>query len=82
MVAWGGIESPTQGSQVIVTRADEASHEDPAIAWLLGLLEKVIRTGQHLCNLHDGLVQAMQAATTLPVDLHANVRLFAASRHG
>jgi len=82
-VDYGGkVAFDLRGSQVIVTRADEASHEDPAIAWLLGLLEKIIRTGQHLCNLQDGLVQAMQAATTLPVDLHANVRLFAASRHG
>ena len=54
-------------------RADEASHEDPAIASFLALLEKDIRTGQHLCNLPDGLVQAMQAATTLPVDLDADI---------
>lgn len=62
-----------RGSQVIVTRADESSHEDPAIASFLALLEKDIRTGQHLCNLPDGLVQAMQASTTLPVDMDADI---------
>lgn len=73
-VDYGGkVAFDLQGSQVIVTRADEASHEDPAIASLLALLEKDIRTGQHLCNLPDGLVQAMKAAATLPVDLDADI---------
>ncbi len=63
-----------RGSQVIVTRADESSsQEDPAIASFLALLEKDIHTGKHLCNLPHGLVQAMQAVATLPVDLDANI---------
>jgi antitoxin PrlF len=62
-VDYGGkVAFDLRGSQVIVSRADEASHEDPAIASFLALLEKDIRTGQHLCNLPAGLVQAMQAA--------------------
>lgn len=61
------------GSQVIVTRADEASHEDPAIASFLALLEKDICTGQRLCNFPERLVQAMQAAAALPVDLDADI---------
>jgi antitoxin PrlF len=69
----GKVVFELRGSQVIVTRADEASHEDPAIVWFLALLEKDIRTGQHLCNLPDGLVQAMQAAATLPVNLDADI---------
>jgi antitoxin PrlF len=73
-VDYGGkVAFELRGSQVIVTRANEASHEDPAIASFLALLEKDIRTGQHLCNLPDGLVQAMQAAATLPVDLDADI---------
>jgi antitoxin PrlF len=73
-VDYGGkVAFDLRGSQVIVTRADEASHEDPAIASFLALLEKDICTGQHLCNLPDGLVQAMQAAVTLPVDLNADI---------
>jgi hypothetical protein len=39
----------------------------------LALLEKDIRTGQHLCNLPQGLVQAIQAAAALPVDLDADI---------
>jgi antitoxin PrlF len=62
-----------QGSQVIVTRADEAFHEDPAITSFLDLLEKDIRTGQHLCALPDELVQAMLATLIQPVDLDADI---------
>jgi antitoxin PrlF len=73
-VDYGGkVAFDLRGSQVIVTRADEAPHEDPAIASFLALLEKNIRTGQNLCNLTDGLVQAMQAAATLPIDLDADI---------
>ncbi len=34
---------------------------------------KEIRTGQRPCYLLDGLVQAMQAAATLPVDLDDDI---------
>ncbi len=73
-VDYGGkVAFDLRGSQVIVTRADDTSHEDPAMASFLALLEKDIRTGQNLCNLPDGLVQAMQAAATQPVDLDADI---------
>lgn len=73
-VDYGGkVAFNLQGSQVIVTRADEAAHEDPAIGSFLALLEKDIRTGQHLCALPDSLVQAMLAALTQPVDLDAKI---------
>ena len=73
-VDYGGkVAFELRGSQVIVTRADEASHEDPAIVSFLALLEKNMRTGQHLCNLPEGLVQAMQVAAMLPVDLDADL---------
>jgi antitoxin PrlF len=40
-VDYGGkVAFDLQGSQVIVTRADEAFHEDPAITSFLALLEK------------------------------------------
>ncbi len=73
-VDYGGkVAFNLQGSQVIVTRADEAAHEDPAIGSFLALLEKDIRTGQHLCALPDSLVQAMLSALTHPVDLDAKI---------
>ena len=62
-----------QGSQVIVTRADVPSHEDPAIGSFLALLEKDIRTGQHLCALPEDLVQAMLATLIQSVDLDAEI---------
>ena len=73
-VDYGGkVAFDLRGSQVIVTRADDAPHEDPAIASLLALLEKDIRTGQHLCSLPDDLMQAMLAAATQPIDLDADI---------
>ncbi len=73
-VDYGGkVAFDLRGSQVIVTRADESSHEDPAIGTFLTLLEKDIRTGQHLCALPDSLVQAMLATLTQPVDLDAEI---------
>ncbi|MBM3338139.1 MAG: AbrB/MazE/SpoVT family DNA-binding domain-containing protein [Betaproteobacteria bacterium] len=73
-VDYGGkVAFDLQGSQVIVTRADEAFHEDPAITSFLAMLEKDIRTGQHLCALPDELVQAMLATLIQPVDLDADI---------
>jgi len=73
-VDYGGkVAFDLRGSQVIVTRADDAPHEDPAIASFLALLEKDIRTGQHLCTLPDELMQAMLTAATQPVDLDADI---------
>ena len=73
-VDYGGkVAFDLRGSQVIVTRADETAHEDPAIGSFLALLEKDIRTGQHLCALPDSLVQDMLATLTQPVDLDAEI---------
>jgi len=57
-----------EGSEVIISRADEAPHEDPAIGAFIALLEADICTGQHLCRLSNDLVQAMLAALKKPVD--------------
>jgi len=73
-VDYGGkVAFDLQGSQVIVTRADQSFHEDPAITSFLAMLEKDIRTGQHLCALPDELVQAMLATLIQPVDLDADI---------
>lgn len=73
-VDYGGkVAFDLRGSQVIVTRADEPSHEDPAIGSFLALLEKDIRSGQRLCNLPDDVVQAMLATLTQPVDFSADI---------
>ena len=73
-VDYGGkVAFELRGSQVVVSRAEEPPHEDPAIASFLALLEKDIRTGQHLCALPDDLVQAMLTTLTQPVDLDADI---------
>ncbi|MFH7326115.1 type II toxin-antitoxin system PrlF family antitoxin [Desulfurivibrio sp. C05AmB] len=56
------------GSQVVVSRAEAASHEDPAIAGFLSLLEKEIRAGKHLDALPDDLARSLLAATGRSVD--------------
>jgi len=69
----GKVAFDLQGSQVVVSRADDAVHADPVISSFLALLERDIRSGQHLCNLPDEVVQAMQASLKLPIDLAADI---------
>lgn len=57
-----------RGSQVIVSRAEDADHEDPAIGNFLKLLETEIQNGRHLSSLPDDLMQAMLATLSTSVD--------------
>jgi antitoxin PrlF len=57
-----------QDLQMVTTRGDEISHENPAIGSFLELLENDISSGKHLGNLPYDLVQAMFAALAQPVD--------------
>jgi len=57
-----------RGSQVVVSRADNEEHEDPAITDFLSLLEKDIHTGRHLTSLPEGLARSMLAALKHPAD--------------
>ncbi|GAB7079131.1 type II toxin-antitoxin system PrlF family antitoxin [Megalodesulfovibrio paquesii] len=54
------------GSRVVVSRAEEQPHTDPAIAGFLTLLEQDIRSGQHLGTLPEGVAQSMIAAAGTP----------------
>ena len=79
-VDYGGkVAFHLRGSKVVVTRADTADHEDPAIGAFLALLESDIRAGRHVGSLPDDLVQAMQAtleqATDLATDIEGDVAL-------
>ena len=49
------------GDRVVVTRVDDAPHEDPAIGRFFSLLEKDIESGQHLNCLPELLASAMLA---------------------
>ena len=62
-----------QGSQVVVSRAENSDHEDPAIAGLLALLEKDIQTGRHLTVLPRRVADAMRLALARDVDIDAEI---------
>lgn len=53
------------GSQVVVSRAEEQPHTDPAIAGFLTLLEQDIRNGKHVGTLSEGLARSMDEAAAL-----------------
>lgn len=73
-VDYGGkVVFDLRGSQVVVTRAEDARHEDPAIGSFLELLEADIRNGRHLSSLPADLVQAMLATLPKSVDLSADI---------
>jgi antitoxin PrlF len=69
----GKVAFDLRGSQVIVSRAEDDPHEDPAISSFLGLLEKDIQTGRHITALPDDLVRSMLAALRQPVDLDSEI---------
>jgi antitoxin PrlF len=73
-VDYGGkVAFDLRDSQVIVSRADDTTHQDPAIASFLALLEADIRNGQHLSGLPEDLVQAMLATLHQTVDPAADI---------
>jgi antitoxin PrlF len=52
------------GAQVVVRRADDQPHIDPAILGFLALLEKDIHGGRRIGALPEGLARSMAAAAT------------------
>ena len=69
-VAIGGkVAFDLRHGEVVVTRAEEAGHEDPAIEAFLGVLERDIRAGKHIQSLPEELAQAMLANAGHAVNL-------------
>ncbi len=60
--AGGKLACDLQGNQVVLSRADEASNEDPAIASFLQLLEQDIATGKNISALPPELARSMVEA--------------------
>jgi antitoxin PrlF len=58
-----------RGSEVVVTRAGEENHADPAIEAFLALLERDIKAGNNLTTLPQDLAQAMLTNLHRSVDL-------------
>lgn len=69
----GKIAFELSGDQVIVTRANEIAHEDPAIGSFLAILEEDIRSGRHIAPLPDDLTRSMLAALDKHVDLREDI---------
>lgn len=65
----GKVAFDLRHGEVVVTRADEAEHEDPAIEAFLGVLERDIRAGKHIRTLPEELAQAMLANAGHAVNL-------------
>ena len=69
----GKVAFDLRGSEIVVTRADDVEHTDPAIEAFLSLLEQDIKSGLHLTTLPDDLAQAMLANLQHPVDLDEEI---------
>ena len=69
----GKVAFDLRGSEVIVSRAQDDPHEDPAIASFLDLLEKDIHSGRHVTALPDDLARALTAALRQPPDLDSEI---------
>ena len=61
------------GDRVTVTRVTDNEHEDPAISSFLALLEKDIRTGNHISALPEDLTRSMLAALNSGIDTTADI---------
>jgi antitoxin PrlF len=82
--AGGKVVFDIKGSEVVVSRVDEESEEDPAIAGFLAVLERDIRNGSRIVALPHDSAQAMRVAGQapdivedglgLPVDVVAQAR--------
>lgn len=64
----GKVAFDLRHGEVVVTRADQVEHEDPAIEAFLGLLQRDIHAGKNVRLLPDELVQAMTANARLAVN--------------
>ena len=62
-----------RGAEVVVTRVEEAEHEDPAIGAFLALLANDIQSGRTIGNLPDVLSRGMIANLKHPVDLEEEI---------
>lgn len=69
----GKVAFDLRRGKVVVTRADEADHEDPAIEAFLGVLEQDIRAGKHTGRLPKELAQAIRANARHTVNLDETI---------
>jgi antitoxin PrlF len=71
--AGGKVAFDFTGDRVIVTRAEEEPHEDPAIGSFLALLQKDIQSGRHITSLPDDLARSMLSTLGSQVNLTEDI---------
>lgn len=69
----GKVAFDLRHGEVIVTRADDAEHQDPAIEAFLGVLERDIRAGKNVHSLPEELARAMLASAGHAVSLDESI---------
>ena len=69
----GKVAFDLRHGEVVVTRADQGDHEDPAIEAFLGLLQRDIHAGKNVRLLPDELVQAMTANARLAANVDEQI---------
>jgi antitoxin PrlF len=57
-----------RNGEVVVTRAEDVTHQDPAIEAFLGVLERDIRAGKNVQTLPGDLAKSMLAYSDKKVD--------------
>ena len=62
-----------RGTEVIVSKAEESEHVDPAIMAFLSLLEQDIQSGNHLNSLPDDLKLAMLSHQDHSIDVDEEI---------
>lgn len=68
----GKIAFDVRDGEIVVSRV-KTTHEDPAIAAFLGLLDADIRSGRHLTTLPEDLAQTMLANANHSVNLDEEI---------
>ncbi|HET7837451.1 MAG TPA: type II toxin-antitoxin system PrlF family antitoxin [Variovorax sp.] len=69
----GKVAFDLRGGEVVVTRAEDGAHEDPAIGAFLELLESDIRAGRHVRTLPEELARAMLANARQAVNFDEDI---------
>lgn len=70
----GKVAFDFDGTAILVTRAQEGEHTDPAIAKFLALIEEDITTGKNLSGLPDPLAKSLKKALQTRVDLAEEIQ--------
>lgn len=74
LVPGGKIAFDFDGTAILVTRAQESEHTDPAIAKFLALIEQDITAGKNISGLPAPLAKNLEKALKTHVDLAEEIQ--------